>query len=254
MSNQSAHDPRMPTSRVIKARMLKTRVFAFAAALAALTGTGSVAAQDFSLGWNPRSGDIWIDTQLSDVNRYGSRYRQPFVDEMVRYYGAPRDLVSSLLVERNWAPGDIYYACAIAQILGRPCRYVVDVWERDHGQGWGNVAKQLGIKPGSAEFHRLKRGFVPTYDRWARPIRIDEDLYRDYPDRARAIRLRGDDEHGNDKRHADNGRGNNGNDQGKKAQGNNGKGNNSRGNDSKGNGKNDNGKGNNGKGNKGGKD
>lgn len=167
---------------------LKPRMFALAAAVAALTGVHPTFAQDFSFGWNPRSGDVWVDSQLSDVNRYGSRYRQPFVDEMVRYYGAPRDLVSSLLVERNWAPGDVYYACAIAQILGRPCRYVVDIWERDHGQGWGNVARQLGIKPGSDEFHRLKRGFVSTYDRWARPIRIDEDLYPHYPDRARAIR------------------------------------------------------------------
>ncbi|MGH8072679.1 MAG: hypothetical protein ACREO4_01225 [Lysobacter sp.] len=234
MSNHPVPNPRMP-----HARLLKTRVFAFAAAIATLTGAGTVAAQDFSLGWNPRSGDVWIDTQLNDVNRYGSRYRQPFVDEMVRYYGAPRDLVSSLLVERNWAPGDVYYACAIAQILGRPCRYVVDVWDRDHGQGWGNVAKQLGIKPGSAEFHRLKRGFVPTYDRWARPIQIDEDLYRDYPDRARKIRLRDEAKRGNNKGHADNGRGNNGN-------GNSGSGKNA--------GNNGNGKGNNGKGNKGGKD
>ncbi|MGQ4660351.1 hypothetical protein [Lysobacter sp. F6437] len=239
MSNQRAHDPGMPRSR-----MLKNRVFAFAAAIAALTGAGSVAAQDFSLGWNPRSGDVWIDTQLSDVNRYGSRYRQPFVDEMVRYYGAPRDLVSTLLVERNWAPGDVYYACAIAQILGRPCRYVVDVWERDHGQGWGNVAKQLGIKPGSPEFHRLKRGFVPTYDRWARPIRIDEDLYRDYPDRARAIRLRVDAERGHDN-------------SGGKAHGNSeksGKGNSDNRRKGNSNSKGNNGKGNNGKGNKGGKD
>jgi hypothetical protein len=170
---------------------LKPKMLALAAALAALTGTGMAAAQDFTFGWNPRSGDVWVDSYLSDVNRYGARYREPFVNEMVRYYGAPRELVTELLVRRNWAPGDVYYACAIAQILGRPCRYVVDEWDRDHGQGWGNVAKRLGIKPGSAEFHRLKRGFVPTYDRWARPITIDEDLYRDFPERAKAIKARG---------------------------------------------------------------
>ncbi len=211
---------------------LKSRMFALAAAVAALTGTGTAAAQDFSFGWNPRSGDVWVDSQLSDVNRYGSRYRQPFVDEMVRYYGAPRDLVSTLLVDRNWAPGDVYYACAIAQILGRPCRYVVEVWERDHGQGWGNVAKQLGIQPGSDEFHRLKRGFVPTYDRWARPIRIDEDLYPHYPDRAEAIRLHADGDVRVDGKpgHAGNARGKAGNGKGNdKARGGNGKGNKDRG-------------------------
>jgi hypothetical protein len=162
---------------------MKSKCFALAALLVVFTGT--VAAQDFSFGWNPRSGDAWVDSQLDDVNRYGSRYREPFVDEMVRYYGAPRDLVTELLVTRRWAPGDIYYACAIAQTLGRPCRYVVDEWDRNHGKGWGAVAKELGIKPGSAEFHRLKRGFVPTYDRWARPIDIDADLRKDFPNRGK---------------------------------------------------------------------
>jgi hypothetical protein len=165
---------------------LKTKLTALALVIAGFTG--NVAAQDFTFGWNPRSGDVWVDNQLNDVNRYGTRYREPFVDEMVRYYGAPRDLVNDLLVSRRWAPGDVFYACSIAHTLGRPCRYVVDEWDRNHGKGWGAVAKELGIKPGSAEFHRLKRGFVPTYDRWARPITIDADLRKDFPNRGHGVK------------------------------------------------------------------
>ena len=156
---------------------------ALAVALAA--ASGGVVAQAFVFGFNPRSGDVWVDTQLRDMNNYGYRDREPFIDEMVRYHGAPRDLVRDLLINERWAPGDIYYACSIASIIGRPCRYVVDQWERDHGQGWGVMAKRMGIKPGSAEFHRLKRGFVPTYDRWARPINLDDDLRRAFPDRGK---------------------------------------------------------------------
>ncbi|WP_342316853.1 hypothetical protein [Lysobacter sp. FW306-1B-D06B] len=155
-------------------------------AAAATLGWGTTAsAQDYTFGWNPRTGDVWVDTWLSDMNRYGARYRDPFVDEMVRYYGAPRDLVNDLLGERRWAPGDVYFACAIASVLGRPCRYVADVWERDHAQGWGAVAQGLGIKPGSPEFHRLKKGFVPSYDRWGRGITLDNELSRDFPGRAK---------------------------------------------------------------------
>ena len=147
-----------------------------------LAAAGQTAhAQDFTFGWNPRSGDVWMDSWLGDMNRYGQRYRDPFVDEMVRYHGAPRDLVVELIGPRRWAPGDVWMACNIASIIGRPCRYVVDVYERDHGHGWGNIAKQMGIKPGSAEFHRLKKGFVPTYDRWGRTIVLDADLERAYP-------------------------------------------------------------------------
>ena len=163
-------------------RMKLLQPIALASLLA--IGIGSASAQTYSLNWNPRSGDVWVDARLSDMNDYGYRYREPFIDEMVGYYGAPRDLVTDLLVNRRWAPGDVYYACTIAQVIGRPCGYVADYWQDNHAQGWGVVAQRLGIKPGSAEFHRLKKGFVPTYDRWSRPITLDDDLRRAYPNRA----------------------------------------------------------------------
>ena len=191
----------------------RIRSLALAVALAA---SGGVAAQDFAFGWNPRSGDVWVDTYLNDINDYGYRYREPFVDELVRYHDAPRDLVTELLIDRRWAPGDVYYACSIASVLGRPCRYVVDEWERDHGQGWGALAQRLGIKPGSAEFHRLKKGFVPTYDRWARPIELDNDLVRVFPDRRRVTIVDRDLRIGADGRSNDKARGN---DKGKSGKG-----------------------------------
>jgi hypothetical protein len=149
-----------------------------------LLGGGTAFAQGFAFEWQPRSGDAWVDTRLADINQYGQRYPGPFVDEVARYHGAPRALVDALLTERHWAPGDIYFACALAQVAGQPCRVVVDAWERDHAQGWGAIAKRMGIAPGSEPFHRLKRGIVPTYDRWSRPIAIDESLRADFPRRA----------------------------------------------------------------------
>jgi hypothetical protein len=139
--------------------------------------------------------DVW----LGDMNRYGSRYRDPFVDELVRYHAAPRDLVVDLLA-RRWAPGDIYFACALARLAGRPCRYVVELWERDHAKGWGAMAKRLGIKPGSPQFHQLKRGMVPSYDRWGRPIELDAQLQRDFPGRGKGPKHGGEhDDHGKGK-------------------------------------------------------
>ena len=71
-------------------RSFKPMILALATAVAAFTGNAN--AQDYSIGWDPRSGDVWVDNYLGDVNRYGSRYRDPFVDELVRYHGAPADL------------------------------------------------------------------------------------------------------------------------------------------------------------------
>ena len=194
-------------------------ISSLALATALATAAAGAGAQTLSLNWNPRSGDVWVDSQLADINRYGSSYREPFIDEMVRYHGAPRDLVTDLLVSRRWAPGDVYYACAIAQIINRPCRYVADDWQAHGGQGWGAVAKRLGIKPGSPEFHRLKRGFVPTYDRWSRPIVLDVELQRAYPDRGRGHGKKHGKAHRDDHHDRGHGRGN-----GHKGKGNDGKG------------------------------
>lgn len=148
----------------------------------------AVAASDtqrpFAFDWNPRSGDAWVDQRLDDINRYGVRYRAPFIDEIVRYYDAPRALVSDLIVRQGWAPGDVYYACAVARIVASPCRAVAEAWSRDHEAGWREVAQTIGIAPGSDAFHRLKQGFVATYDRWARPIPLDAELQGDFPDRS----------------------------------------------------------------------
>ena len=166
-------------------RMRHRKCSAVALALSLCTAAALAQAQQYAFDWNPRTGDAWVDTRLADINAYAQRYRDAFVDEMARYHGAPRALVTDLLTQRRWAPGDVYYACAIAQIIGRPCRHVVDQFSRDHGQGWGAVAQRVGIAPGSPQFDRLKRGFVSSYDRWARPIVLDDELRRAFPDRAR---------------------------------------------------------------------
>lgn len=120
--------------------------------------------------WAPRTGDAWVDAALADINAYGRRYPDAFADELARYHGAPRDVVSALLAAPAWTPGDVYFACALAQLIGRSCRYVADERQASPGEGWGALAQRLGVKPGSPEFHRLKDGFAGAYGRWGRPL------------------------------------------------------------------------------------
>lgn len=135
-----------------------------------LLATAGAIAQEAAPAWNPRTGDAWTDAALADINQYGSRYGDAFVDEMTRYFGAPRALVTQLLVEQHWAPGDVYYACALAQAAGQPCRAVADTWSREHDQGWGAIMRRLGITADSPQFERLKRGVSDSYARWGRPL------------------------------------------------------------------------------------
>jgi hypothetical protein len=149
-------------------------------ALALGLGLAATAAPAQTVGFNVRTGDVWVDTRLGEIDDYGRHHRDPFLDEMSRYYGAPRPLLVDLLDDRGWAPADVYYACAIAHALGIPCIDVVHEYDRHPGQGWGVVAKRLGIKPGSAAFHALKRGQVDTYGRWGQTIVIDRPAHVDW--------------------------------------------------------------------------
>lgn len=119
-----------------------------------LSLVGAVSAQVIS--YSPRTGDVWVDSELGYMNDYGRRDRNYFVDDVVGNFGAPRYLVNDLLNNQHWDPGDVYYACALAYQLRRPCADVVRTRQQNRGQGWGVIAQRMGIKPGSAEFHALK--------------------------------------------------------------------------------------------------
>lgn len=152
-----------------------------------------------TIGYNVHTGDVWVDSRLGEINDYGLRHRDPFIDELHAHYGAPRPLLVDLLDRRGWAPGDVYYACAIAHVLGIPCLDVVREYDRDPGQGWGALARRMGIKPGSDAFHALKRGQVDTFGRWGRTIVVDQPVRVDW---SRGGRRRDAHDHGRGPRDA----------------------------------------------------
>lgn len=132
--------------------------------------------------WSAASGDAWLDTWLADVNIYAGRYRGAFVDELVRYQGAPRVFVTELL-DAGARPADVYLACATARALGRICREIVGEWRRDPAGDWADVLERLDAGPGTEALSRVRRGLVSSYDHWARPIQLDAALRRALPDR-----------------------------------------------------------------------
>jgi len=56
------------------------------------------------------------------------------------------------------SPADAYALLRLGEISRQPMDRVVDAYRSGKGRGWGNIAKALGIKPGSSEFHALKQG------------------------------------------------------------------------------------------------
>ena len=71
-------------------------------------------------------------------------------------YDITEKKIDYLAVRVGMTAGDIYLAVEIAKITHKSVDYVVEVYQAHKAKGWGVIAKELGIKPGSPEFHALK--------------------------------------------------------------------------------------------------
>ena len=55
-------------------------------------------------------------------------------------------------------PADAYMLLRLGEMSNKPTEDVIKKYKANKGKGWGALAKSLGIKPGSKEFHDLKQG------------------------------------------------------------------------------------------------
>jgi len=68
------------------------------------------------------------------------------------------DAQISAVLSNVSSPADAYIVFRLGEMSGYPTDRVMGEYKSGKGKGWGVIAKSLGIKPGSKEFHALKRG------------------------------------------------------------------------------------------------
>lgn len=126
----------------------------FAATLLAITGMAMAA--DVAISVNVRTGDAVLDARLGAIDVGIGGDFDGYIDDVVVHYGAPRVVIQDLVIERHYPPADVTLIAGYAQALQMPVTQVADTYARHRGQGWGVIAKELGVKPGSAQFHAMK--------------------------------------------------------------------------------------------------
>jgi hypothetical protein len=55
-------------------------------------------------------------------------------------------------------PADAYMLLRLGEMSSQPIDHVIEKYKAEKGKGWGVLARSLGIKPGSRDFHALKQG------------------------------------------------------------------------------------------------
>lgn len=116
----------------------------------------AAAVADTSLGFSARTGDTEFDLYLSDMDASARLDMDGFMLELSHTHNVPEPDVRALFTVHHMGPADAFMALEIARLAARPLADIVVIYKKDHGKGWGELAKQMGIKPGSKEFHALK--------------------------------------------------------------------------------------------------
>jgi tRNA nucleotidyltransferase/poly(A) polymerase len=100
--------------------------------------------------------DTGFDAILSGLNVEAQTDFAGFVGKLSARFGQAQDKVEAVIksVEK---PADAYMALKVAETVKKPVDEVVKEYTANKDKGWGQIARNLGIKPGSKEFKALKQ-------------------------------------------------------------------------------------------------
>jgi hypothetical protein len=107
--------------------------------------------------YTPNTGDKDLDVVLSNLNVEAGVHVDAFVSELSISYAIPKVQVEDLVYTRRVPFGDVFVSVWLASSLKKPLSVVVKEYDMNKDKGWGVMAKNLGIKPGSDAFHSLKK-------------------------------------------------------------------------------------------------
>lgn len=99
-------------------------------------------------------GDPEMDNMLIDIHNRAIKDINSFKNDVETVFNLTTSRIDAAL--KFLAPGDLYMAAQVSVSIGKPFEEVVQTYEANKKKGWGAIAKDLGIKPGSPEFHAMK--------------------------------------------------------------------------------------------------
>ena len=111
-----------------------------------------------AFGQGADTGDRRFDRYLREMNQEGKADPEGFVRMLSQKHGIPEEEILQAREQHRLEPADMYMASFLAQKTRRSVQDVAAQYKGNQGQGWGVMAQNMGIKPGSAEFKQMKTG------------------------------------------------------------------------------------------------
>jgi hypothetical protein len=102
------------------------------------------------------TGNAEFDSDLGKINADAKLDFGAFKTNLALSYDISDKKIDHLSISVKMEPAEIYLALELTKLSGKSIDQVVEIYEVNKDKGWGFIAKELGIKPGSPEFHKLK--------------------------------------------------------------------------------------------------
>jgi len=103
------------------------------------------------------AGDRDLNSYLKQLNIEAQTDLKGYTVQLGAHFGVNEHEVD-IMIRKVDRPADAYMVFRLAKLSNKPLDSVYREYEANRGRGWGVLAKNLGIKPGSPEFHALKKG------------------------------------------------------------------------------------------------
>jgi len=121
-----------------------------------------------------------LEIFLNDISIHAGSNRDGFAADLSMHFGVPRSRVYYVM-DTVRRPADAFMVFELCQMTRRSPDFVISTYKRHHHRGWGAMAHELGVKPGSREFYAVRNGDFGYQPRYYEREVIREYRYEEAP-------------------------------------------------------------------------
>jgi len=110
------------------------------------------------------TGDRILDSLLTRITLQERSDPDGFILHLSRSYGVPEADILQARLRYGLNAGDTYMSTFLSRVFNTSVGGVAEEYTNNQGRGWGVMALNRGIKPGSPEFHQMKTNAQDSLD------------------------------------------------------------------------------------------
>ncbi len=104
---------------------------------------------------NFNTGNYQLDIDLNEINKNAKIDLKKFGAELKSSYNISDEKLEYMNGSLKMAPAEIYFALEVSSVSKKPIDDVLKSYVANKSRGWGYIAQQVGVKPGSEDFKVL---------------------------------------------------------------------------------------------------